>query len=118
MSGIFPVDDVVTRTIVAGLDGIAARQRVIAGNIANAATPGYIAKDVQFESSLRAAVRAGHPEFTQVATTTAGYAVKQDGNSVDMTAEMTKLDQTSLMYDALVNAMNFKMNVVKGALSR
>ena len=39
----------------------AERQRVIASNIANADTPGYVARDFQFADALRAATdRFGH----------------------------------------------------------
>ena len=37
----------------------AERQRVIASNIANADTPGYVARDFQFADALRAATDGG-----------------------------------------------------------
>ena len=37
----------------------AERQRVIAGNIANADTPGYVARELDFASALRAATASG-----------------------------------------------------------
>lgn len=37
----------------------AERQRVIAGNIANADTPGFVARELDFASALRAATRSG-----------------------------------------------------------
>ena len=38
-----------------------ARQRVLAGNIANADTPGYVARELDFASALRAATGPGAP---------------------------------------------------------
>ena len=42
--------------IYAALNGLAARQRVIANNVANVETPGFIAGRVSFEDSLREAI--------------------------------------------------------------
>src|SRR5690606_38210897 len=41
------------------LDGLALRQRVIANNVANLNTPGYLAQRVSFERELAQAVRSG-----------------------------------------------------------
>ena len=49
--------DLTIQAIQTSLDGLAARQRIIAQNVANAETPGYTAQNVNFEDSLRARVR-------------------------------------------------------------
>jgi flagellar basal-body rod protein FlgB len=44
--------------LTAGMDGLAQRAQVHAQNLANLSTPGYHAKTVDFESTLRAAIDA------------------------------------------------------------
>lgn len=65
-----------------------ARQRLIASNIANADTPGYKAKDIDFSASLQSALETGQvnpqPLFVQNAP------VGLDGNDVDLTTEKVK----------------------------
>ena len=48
--------DLTMQAIQTSLDGLAARQRIIAQNLANSETPGYIAQNVNFEDSLRSAM--------------------------------------------------------------
>lgn len=49
--------------IAKGLDGHYARQKAIVSNIANAETPGYKARSVNFQNDLKEALeRAKHPE--------------------------------------------------------
>ena len=54
--------------LYAALNGLAARQRVIANNVANVETPGFIAGRVPFEDSLRAAIEGGDAGATSVST--------------------------------------------------
>src|SRR5574344_259129 len=50
----------------------AERQRAIASNIANADTPGYVARDFNFREALMAA-SSGPQAMTQASTTAAGH---------------------------------------------
>ena len=50
----------------------AERQRAIASNIANADTPGYVARDFNFREALMAATN-GPQALTQASTTAAGH---------------------------------------------
>ena len=54
--------------LYSALNGLAARQRVIANNVANVETPGYIAGRVRFEDSLRAAIEGGDAGASSVST--------------------------------------------------
>ncbi|MCW2531724.1 MAG: flagellar basal-body rod protein FlgB, partial [Blastococcus sp.] len=53
------IGDATSTTLHAALSGLAQRQRVTADNIANIQTPGFLAGRVDFESSLRGALRNG-----------------------------------------------------------
>jgi flagellar basal-body rod protein FlgB len=51
--------DAVSNVLNSALDGISLRQNVIADNIANVDTPGFRARSVDFESSLKSAIARG-----------------------------------------------------------
>lgn len=64
----------------------AQRQSLIAANVANADTPGYLAKDIHFGKALTQAMQTGDaahakPEFLK------NFPVGLDGNDVSLTAE-------------------------------
>lgn len=104
---------------------LSVRQSAIAGNIANANTPGYVARDVEpFEKVLdRAAVslsatQAGH---LGDAATNAGFAVKQEettgsilpsGNTVVLENELLKAGEVRRSFElntAIVKAFHAMM---------
>ncbi len=71
----------------------AERQRVIASNIANADTPGYAGRDINFKEALSAANGTGN-------TSTALKPALGSGNShhIPLQASTTSLDATALRY--------------------
>lgn len=93
---------------------LAVRQNVVAGNIANANTPKYLAKDVTpFESVLKGAgggfqMAATNPahftdgsEAAQVVQTSAidGAEVQQSGNNVSLEDELMKSGQVKREFE-------------------
>jgi flagellar basal-body rod protein FlgB len=105
----------------------AERQRVIAGNIANADTPGYVARDFDFAQALKEAQGGGSGGFRLAenagvaggAPTAAGgspqaprlnYAVPSqtnlDGNSVDMDRERAAFVDNALKYESTLRFIN------------
>lgn len=62
------------------------RQSLIASNIANADTPGYHAKDIDFENELVSVLTSGKAPLGEVKYK-AGFPSNLDGNDVSMTAE-------------------------------
>lgn len=120
MSGsIGPITDVVARAAVTALNGVADRQSVVADNIANASTPGYLAREVSFEDALGAAMDAGRAPETAAATTgLADTPVKADGNSVDVARETMLLGETEVQYQSLVQVFNFRNSIIRDGLSR
>jgi flagellar basal-body rod protein FlgB len=114
--GVSPVGDAVSRALQIALDGAAERQRVVAANIANAATPHYRAREVSFEDSLAAAVDGGDPG---AAVVSAGYAdtpADAQGNTVDLQQQLTEQSRTGVLYEALAQAASYKMSVVRAAI--
>ncbi len=108
------------------------RQQVLASNIANADTPGYKARDIDFRSALAGAlaaapaaadVSATHPQHLPVPSTnaTAGdllYRIPRqdsiDGNTVELDAERAQFADNALRYEAGLTDLNAK---IKGLLA-
>jgi flagellar basal-body rod protein FlgB len=83
------------------------RQRVISSNIANADTPGYQAREMDFAQALRQATgQAARPAALQA--TAAGTRLmfarpsqtSVDGNTVDMDRERASFVDNSVKYEA------------------
>lgn len=99
------------------------RQRLLASNIANADTPGYKARDMDFATALREAtrgVRGGALATTQVghlsppvgarAEARLLYAAPSqtnlDNNTVDMDRERASFADNSIKYEATLRFIN------------
>lgn len=107
----------------------AERQRVIAGNIANADTPGYQARDFDFAAALRAATgRAGTGEGIARGVMSASgrvspalvYAVPSqtnlDSNSVDMDRERAAAADNAVRYEATLRFANSAIRTALDAM--
>jgi flagellar basal-body rod protein FlgB len=71
-------------------------QRIIAANLANADTPGYVAQRMDFAASMQNAL-AGKmdPPVVQAST---GPAVAENGNNVDMEDELSQMTRNRVLY--------------------
>lgn len=110
--------DSTASVIHAALGGLAARQRVIANNVANVETPGYIAGRVSFEDSLRAAVADGDAGATSVSTIRSANPVNLNGNNVSLDTEVVALTETDLHYQLMIQALNQKFGLLRTAIGR
>lgn len=139
-------DDPAGKVVRASLTGLQARQRAIANNIANVDTPGYKALDVDFESQLKAGVaatasgrarrvfrlglettdprhiplqpivdRPGEMRFD--AAPTADGTLRNDGNTVDIDREMTRLAELQISYNALGQVQSNRFGVLRTAIN-
>jgi len=91
------------------------RQRLLASNIANADTPGYQARDMDFASALREAT-AGKGIPGAMAATQSGHmapaaGARSDSQKLYSTAAQTNLDSNSVDMDR--ERANFADNAVK-----
>jgi flagellar basal-body rod protein FlgB len=99
------------------------RQSALTGNIANANTPGYLRKDVDFHSALRAAFAQG-TDVTTSALENASFttqtdrssAMQADGNGVDIDTENAALAKNGLEYEALVTVARARLDILKSAM--
>lgn len=114
----------------------AERQRAIASNIANADTPGYVARDINFSQALRAATEggarplagasvshSGHIPLPTVQSSHStvgqlGYSVQSqpslDNNTVDLDRERANFVDNAVRYEATLRFINGQ---AKGMLS-
>src|SRR5689334_9065577 len=86
------------------LDLYESRHRVLAENVANAETPGYRARDLDFGSALARAFEANGdrgPSDGAEPVVDAHATLKIDGNSVDVDTEMSRMSQNALKILAL-----------------
>src|SRR2546423_8060804 len=86
--------DLTMQAIQSSLDGLAARQRIIAQNLANSETPGYIAQTVSFEDSLASAVASGDPTSSQQSTGTTSDPTTINGKTVNVDTETLSMVTT------------------------
>ena len=112
------MDDLTISTVHTALRGLTQRQKVIANNIANVETPGFVAQRVSFEDSLRAAVSLGAPQIANVAVTPSDHYANVNGNNVQLDDETMDLVDTGLQYQLMVEAMNAKFGLLRTAIGK
>jgi flagellar basal-body rod protein FlgB len=96
-----------------GVDGTNLRARAIADNLANASTPGYKRKSVQFEEELSRALEGGKKGLGERVSRvkpelqTDYYTnLRMDGNNVDFDKEVVAAAQTTGKNVAMIELMS------------
>jgi flagellar basal-body rod protein FlgB len=101
----------------AALEVRAQRMGVLASNIANASTPGFKARDVDFKSALGAAERSGADNAVAGATL---YRVptqpSMDGNTVELATEQTAFAENAVQYQTTLSFLNGRIGQITRAL--
>lgn len=99
------------------------RMGVIASNIANAATPGYKARDVDFARALAAreeAAQSGQPAMSASGEDNLVYRVATmpslDGNTVELNREQIAFAENAVAYSATLSFVQGKVNTLTRAL--
>ncbi len=130
------VSDKTLHALTTALNFREMRQELISSNVANANTPGFKAKKLDFEAALARALDVDG-QMKMNATDGRHYnvggggfnnlepeiyddpngVVSENGNTVDVEAEMAKMAENKLMYDALVQLINKKMGIMKYAIN-
>ena len=131
-----PIFDKTTDALAASLNFRQIRQNVVSSNIANAETPGYKAKVMDFEDALARAIDleginkevASDPEHFAMGTGSIERAradiydnpegnVANDQNTVDLEREMATLQENSILYKAALQLMNKKLGAMRYAVT-
>lgn len=91
---------------------LSARQKLVASNIANADTPGYKTKDVDFQTELANQMGDQSPSAREVS----GLKTKNDGNNVDMDRESRLLAENALRFAVASNLARSELQSIKSAI--
>lgn len=108
------------------------RMEVLAANMANADTPGYLARDIDFKAAMQAEAGSG----MRLATTSAGHIglgsldgspaevlyrtalqPSLDGNTVDADRESAAIAEASVHYEATLMFLNSKIRGLRTAIT-
>lgn len=131
----FNLIDPTTRLLQKSLDLRGQRQQVIAGNVANAETPGYVARTFEFEKRLQTVLKSpqtpiqmsnpkhfplGGNNLDQVQgevvrnTDRSGFG---DGNTVAVEEEMVALSENQILYEVSAKLIKRKLQLLKYAVN-
>ena len=111
------LDDVTSVTLHSALTRLSKRQRVIADNISNVETPGFLAGRVSFEDSLRQAVVSGSdPSAVTPTVERSLQPTREDGNNVNLDQEMLSNVDTNLRYQLTLRALDSKYGLLHDAI--
>ena len=112
------IGDLTTQSLATALRGLEAQQQAHQQNIANVETPGYLARRVSFEDSLRSAIERGRPAMTAVSETNTTDPTRIDGNNVRLDRELTAMTENALKQQLVTEALNAKYRLIRAAVSR
>ncbi len=110
------------------------RQQLLASNIANADTPNYKARDINFGATLQSALSGNIPQMNKTAQRHMNGAAETgpggapllyrnevqgsaDGNTVDMDVERTQFADNALRYEASVTMLNSQIRSLMIAIT-
>lgn len=110
------MNDLTTDTLHAALRGLAARQRVIADNVANIETPGFLAGRVDFEASLRDAIHSSDATAVRPSPLRSLAPTGVNGNNVNLDEETLANIDTNMRYQLAIEAMNAKFGLLRTAI--
>ena len=109
------------------------RQQILAGNIANADTPNFKARDFDFSTALKEAVAGRSGGSLPLATSNSGHLrggadsgparlmyrtpaqASVDGNTVDMDVERAQLSENAVQYEAGLSFITHQLKMLMAA---
>ena len=105
---------IIPGVLQSALDGLQMREQVIAQNVANIATPGYQAQDVQFAATLQQAIKSGNVDAQMVSDP---GAMNQNDNGVDLEQQLGLMNQVALIQQGVMNQVDADEQSVKTILT-
>jgi flagellar basal-body rod protein FlgB len=105
------LDDPLSSKLEHYMDLLSARQKLVASNIANADTPGYRTRDIDFQAEFQNAM-GGPPRTMQAG----GLPVKNDGNDVNLDREAGLLSENALRFSVASNLMRGQITALRSAI--
>ncbi|WP_420452513.1 flagellar basal body rod protein FlgB [Ilumatobacter sp.] len=114
---IIGISDTATSTLHRALDGLDVRQQTIASNLANLETPGYQARRVSFEDSLRSAASDGDLTRASVSVDPSLAPTRLNGNNVDIDFELLEGSETALRQQLITQGLSAKYAMLRTAIN-
>jgi flagellar basal-body rod protein FlgB len=105
--------DAISQQLEKYMDLVAMRQKLVVSNIANADTPGYRTKDLDFQFEFQSAMAGEQPDVIEVP----GLAVKNDGNDVNLEREARLLSENDLRFTFASSMMKSEIKSIQGAIT-
>jgi len=94
------------------MDLLSVRQKLVAANIANADTPGYKTRDIDFQAEFRDAVDATSPQVANVS----GLKTKNDGNNVSIDRESRLLAENDMRFSIATSLLRSRLKTLRSAI--
>jgi flagellar basal-body rod protein FlgB len=104
--------DALTSNLERYMDLLSARQKLVVSNIANADTPGYKTRDIDFQSEFRNAIDASEPQAAEIR----GLKTKNDGNNVNIDRESRLLAENDLRFSIASNLLRSRLKTLRSAI--
>jgi flagellar basal-body rod protein FlgB len=104
--------DPVANRIEHYMDLLSRRQKLVASNIANADTPGYHTKDIDFQFEFMSLVQGGSPQVLNAP----GLPARNDGNNVNLDRESRMLAENVLRFNLASQLMRSQIRTVRSAI--
>lgn len=99
---------------------LSSRQKLVASNIANADTPGYRTKDIDFRAEFAQQMQeqeCGGPQSTGPQTIEPdGLPVKADGNNVSLDRETRMLAENAMRFQVAASLTQAELHSIRSAL--
>ena len=100
----------------AALEVRSQRMGLLASNIANASTPGFKAKDVDFTSALAAVEHTGGDAFAKTVQYRVPTQPSMDGNTVELSQEQTAFAENAVQYQTTLSFLSGRISEITRAL--
>ncbi|MBI5280092.1 MAG: flagellar biosynthesis protein FlgB [Candidatus Solibacter usitatus] len=94
------------------MDLLAYRQKLVAANIANADTPGYRTRDLDFQFEFLSLPEGDSPRAIEPA----GLTMKNDGNNVSLDREARLLAENALRFNVASNLLKGEIRLLRKAI--
>lgn len=104
--------DRVANSLERYMDLLSVRQRQVASNIANADTPGYKTKDVDFKTEFLNQIVGASPHLVEVPN----LESKSDGNNVSLDREARLLSETAMRFNVASSLLRDQIRTLRSAI--
>jgi len=111
-SGLSYMLDAVSQQLERYMDLVAERQKLVAANIANADTPGYRTRDIDFQFEFESVAAGEKPSVVEVKN----LPVKNDGNDVSIDRESRLLSENDLRFRLAAAFLKGNFAQIKSAI--